>query len=188
MGPTVAGAARALARGRLVVYPTDTLLGLGALASDPAAVGRLERAKGRSSSQPVSIAVSSVEELERWADLSVESRAWVRRHLPGPYTVLVRPTARSRRAFGRSILPHHGLLGVRLPDHPVARELARREGPITATSANLHGQPPCRTTAEARRTFDGVVAVYLPAVPRPSGRPSTLVDLSGPGPVLVRRK
>jgi L-threonylcarbamoyladenylate synthase len=187
MGPTVAEAARALARGGLVVYPTDTLLGLGAAAADRSAVDRLERAKGRPSGRALSIAVSSAEEIETWGELSVESRAWARRRLPGPYTILVRPTPRARRTFGRSVLPPRGLLGVRLPDHPVARELARRSGPVTATSANLHGRPPCRTVTEARRAFGEGVTVYLPEKPKPSGHPSTLVDLSGRHPVPVRR-
>ncbi len=187
MGPTVADAVRALARGGLVVYPTDTLLGLGAAATDRAAVDRLERAKGRPSGQTLSLGVSSAEEIETWAELSFESRAWARRHLPGPYTILVRPTSRARRTFGPSVLPAGGLLGVRVPDHPVARELAQRAGPITATSANPHGRPPCRTLTEARRVFGRAVAVYLPAVPKPSGHPSALVDLSGAHPKHVRR-
>jgi L-threonylcarbamoyladenylate synthase len=187
MGSTAAAAARALARGRLVVYPTDTLLGLAARATDRAAVDRLERVKGRPAGQPISVAVSSTEELDMWADLSVESRAWARRHLPGPYTVLVRPSPRARRAFPRSIVSAGGRLGVRVPDHPVARELARRAGPITATSANRHGAPTARTTTEARRALGPEVDVYLPAVPTPSGRASTLVDLSRTRPTLVPR-
>jgi len=187
MGPTVADAARALAGGALVVYPTDTLLGLAASATDPAAVERLERAKGRPRGQGVSVTVSSTEEVDTWGDLSNESRAWARRHLPGPFTVLVRPTLRARRELAPSLLPQEGRLGLRVPDHPVARELARRAGPITATSANLHRRPACRTPAEARRAFGDRVAVYLPARPRPSGQPSSLVDLFGEHPLLLRR-
>jgi L-threonylcarbamoyladenylate synthase len=188
MGSTAADAARALARGRLVVYPTDTLLGLGAKATDRAAVDRLERVKGRPKGQLLSVAVSSTEEIDSWADLSFESRAWVRRHLPGPYTLLVRPGPHAQRAFPSSVLARGGRLGVRVPDHPLARELARRTGPITATSANRHGSPPARTSGGARREFGSEVSVYLPAVPRPSGRPSILVDLTGDHPVLVPRK
>ena len=187
MGATIDPAVRALARGELVVYPTDTLLGLGANASDRAAVERLERAKGRPKGQALFVALSSLDEVDKWGELSAESRAWVRRHLPGPYTLLVRPSARARRSFGPSILPAGGLLGVRVPDHPVARELARRAGPITSTSANLHGQPTSRTLAEARRSLGDRVAVYLPAAPKPSGRPSVLVDLSGDLPIRVAR-
>jgi L-threonylcarbamoyladenylate synthase len=188
MGSTTAEAARALARGRLVVYPTDTLLGLAAAATDRAAVDRLERVKGRPSGQAISVALSSTEEVDTWAELSCEARGWVRRHLPGPYTLLVRPSRLARRSFPRSILAPGGRLGVRVPDHPLARALARSAGPLTATSANRHGQPSARTVADARRAFGTDVAIYLPAVPRPSGLPSVLVDLTGERPVLVPRR
>jgi len=187
MAPTVAEAARAVAVGALVVYPTDTLLGLGARATDRAAVARLLAAKDRPGEQALSVAVSSYEELERLAELSPAARRFVRTHLPGPYTVLVRPSAWT----GRHLAPSVGggaTLGVRIPDHPVARELARRAGPITATSANRHGAPPARTPAEARAAFGRAVRVYLPSRPRPSGHPSQLVDLTGPAPRLVERR
>jgi L-threonylcarbamoyladenylate synthase len=187
MGPTVADAARALARGDLVVYPTDTLLGLAARATDRRAVARLLEAKGRPGTTPISVALSSPGEIDAWADLSDASRAWVRRHLPGPFTILVRPSARARRSFAATLVPSGGRLGVRVPDHPVARELARRAGPITATSANHHGAPPSRTAAAARRIFGREVAVYLAAHPAPSGVPSTLIDLTGDRPSVVRR-
>jgi L-threonylcarbamoyladenylate synthase len=187
MGARVADASRALARGGLVVYPTDTLWGLGARARDAEAVRRLQRAKGRSETQVVSVAVSSTEEIDRWADLSLEARAWVRRRLPGPYTVLVRPSRRARSSFPPSVLPPRGSLGIRVPDHPVARELARRSGPVVSTSANRHGEPPSPDLPRARRTFGAEVSVYLSGPPAPSGRPSTLVDLTRERPRPVRR-
>jgi L-threonylcarbamoyladenylate synthase len=188
MRPTVADAARALASGRLVAYPTDTLLGLGARATDPTAVRRLLAAKGRPVGQPISVAVSSVEEVERLATLSTAARRFLRTHLPGPYTLLVRPSAVARRELASAVLAGGRTLGVRVPDHPVARELARRAGPLTATSANVHDHPPCRTPAEVRRTFGPQVSVALPARPPVSGVPSTLVDLTGPRPRAVSRR
>ncbi len=187
MGPTVAAAARALASGELVVYPTDTLLGLGVRASDRAAVSRLERAKGRPSGQPISIAVSSLAELEALGTLSAMARRFVRTHLPGPYTVLVRPSPRARRTLAPRLFADGRTIGIRVPDHAVARELARRAGPLTATSANHHGAPPCRTVREARRAFGGAVRVFLAAVPAPSGAPSTLVDLTRSEVRTIRR-
>jgi L-threonylcarbamoyladenylate synthase len=188
MRPSVADAARALASGRLVAYPTDTLLGLGAQATDRAAVRRLQAAKGRPSGQPISVAVSSAEEVERLAVLSPAARRFLRTHLPGPYTVLVRPSAFARRSLAPAVFAGGRTLGLRLPDHPVARELARRAGPLTATSANRHDLPPCQTPAEVRRTFGAQVALALPARPRVSGVPSTLVDLTGPRPRAVSRR
>jgi len=188
MPPSVADAARALAAGRLVAYPTDTLIGLGARATDRAAVRRLLAAKGRPDGQPISVAVSSAEEVERLATLSPAGRRFLRVHLPGAYTILVRPSALARRSLAPALLAGSRTIGLRIPDHPVARELARRAGPITATSANRHGRPPCRTPAQVRRTFGPLIAVVLPARPRASGVPSTLVDLTGPRPRAVSRR
>lgn len=187
MASALTDAVRALRRGGLVVYPTDTLLGLGALARHRGAVAKLARAKGRAAGQPISVCVSSTEEIERYAVLSPAARQFVRRHLPGPFTILLQPSAEARRSLAPSV---GGLatIGVRVPDHPVARALARRAGPITATSANRHGAPPARSLPEARRALGGAVSVYLSAAPRGSGAPSTLVDLIGPEPrELVRR-
>ena len=181
-------AARALDAGRIVAYPTDTLLGLGVRASDAVAVERLRRAKGRPGGMPVSVAVSSTEEVESMLDLGPAARRFVRLHLPGPYTVLANPTRAGRDAVAASTLGADGRLGMRVPDHPLARELARRAGPITSTSANRHGEAPYRTIAEARRAFGREVAAYVSGGPEPSGRPSTLVDLSGPRPRTLARR
>ncbi|HLM92038.1 MAG TPA: L-threonylcarbamoyladenylate synthase [Thermoplasmata archaeon] len=187
MDAAVTAAARALRAGGLIVYPTDTLFGLGARATDRRAVAHLESTKGRTG-QPLSIAVSSFEELETWADLTPPARRWVRRHLPGPYTVLVRPSALASRTLPTTLVPPDAALAVRIPDHSAARELARRSGPIVATSANHHGQPPCRTVDEARRAFGPRVAAYVATRPRPSGRPSTFIDLRGDRPRPVARR
>jgi L-threonylcarbamoyladenylate synthase len=187
-GSAVALAAEAIAAGQLVVYPTDTLIGVAASARDAAAVARLAELKGRSPSQPISVAVSSIEEIESIAELSRGARRFVRRHLPGPYTLLVRPSATAPRSLAPPVRSNPGALGIRVPDHPIARELARRAGPITATSANRHGEPPCRSVAECRDLFGDRVAVYLEATPPPSGRPSTLIDLTGPEPRAIERR
>jgi L-threonylcarbamoyladenylate synthase len=187
MGSALADAVRALTTGRLVVYPTDTLLGLGALASDPRAMERLMETKGRPSGLPVSVTLSSPEEMEPLAVLVPAARRFVRTHLPGPYTVLAPASLLARRTLAPGVAGPSGTIGFRVPDHPLARELARRVGPLSATSANRHGAPPCRTLAEARRSFGDEVAVYLAGAPRPSGRPSVLMDVTGARPVPVAR-
>ena len=186
MGDGVGAAVRALRRGALVVYPTDTLLGLGALATHRAAVERMLAVKGRSAAQPVSVCVSSTEELERYARISPAARRFLRRHLPGPYTVLLAPSPEARRAFAPTIAGFRAV-GFRVPDHPVARELARRAGPLTATSANRHGAAPARRVVAARRALGRAVACYLAARPSCSGVPSTLVDLTGATPREISR-
>jgi L-threonylcarbamoyladenylate synthase len=180
-------AVRALRNGELVVYPTDTLLGLAARASDPAAVERLQQAKARPSNSPVSVAVSSYEEVEPLAELDGPRRAWLRRNLPGPYTALLPATASAKMSLAPGIVGADGTIGIRIPDHPLARSLADLVGPMTSTSANRHGAPPARSLAEARRVFGREVAVYLDGRPAPSGHPSELVDLTGARPRPVRR-
>ena len=188
MGPDLTPALRALAAGELVVYPTDTLLGLAGRAADPKAVARVDRAKGRRRARPISIAVSSVEEADRLVTASPSARRFLRTHLPGPYTLLLRPSAFARRHLAAQLFARGDTLGIRVPDHPVARELARAAGPLTSTSANLHGRPPCRTLREARRAFGTAVRVYLAGGPPPSGHPSTLVDLTRSVPHVIARK
>jgi L-threonylcarbamoyladenylate synthase len=187
MADRLAAAVAALQRGELVVYPTDTLLGLGARASDARAVDRLLAAKHRPAAMPISLSVSSFEELEPLVEWTPAARAQARVLLPGAVTILARASAGARRTLAAPLVSPAGTIGLRIPDHPVARELARRAGPITATSANRHGELPARTVPAARRSFGASVSVYVPALPAPSGRPSTLVDLTGPEPRVIPR-
>jgi L-threonylcarbamoyladenylate synthase len=186
MADPLAGAVRALRAGRLVVYPTDTLFGLGALAGRSDAVARLLEVKRRPSGQPISVAVSSTEELEPLVLLSESGRAWVRRSLPGPFTALVK--VRPDAPLAPELLARDGTIGIRVPDHPLARRLTQAVGPVTATSANRHGEPNPGTLVEARRVLGGEVAAYLSEGPPPSGRPSQLMDLTGTQPRPVARR
>ncbi len=181
MTPSIGRAAERLRAGGLVVYPTDTLYGIAADATDWEAVEALIRLKAAARGQPISIAVSSTEEIEPLAELGDGARSYVRTHLPGPYTLLARPSARARRELAPPIAGENPTIGIRIPDHPLARELARVIGPITATSANPHGSPSARSIAEARAHFGSAVG-YIDGPPRPSGIPSTLVDLTGRAP------
>jgi L-threonylcarbamoyladenylate synthase len=188
MDRRVATAARALLAGTLVVYPTDTLWGLGANARSASAIARLTAAKGRPGGMPISVALSSYEEIEMWADLNPSSRRWIRTHLPGPWTIVTRASARAQREFPAPVLGSGQTLGIRIPDHPVARALAQLVGPITCTSANRHGEPPSPSLARARSVFGNAVRVYLAAPPAPAGRPSTIANLTRDVPILHPRK
>ena len=186
MGLPAEVGARALLAGGLVVHPTDTLYALAARAVDRDAVTKLVRAKVRPSGRPLSVAVSSVQELERWARLGRGARRFVRDELPGPFTVLLRPSAEARRTLAAEVAGGP-TIGLRVPDHPLALELARRAGPLVATSANRSGEPPLRHLGEARRTFGPAVSAYVDGPPSPSGSPSTLVDLTEARPRMVAR-
>ena len=173
-------AVRELEAGRVVVYPTDTLYGLGARLLDGRAVELVNALKERPPGTPLSFVVSSHEEVERYAHLAPVQRAWVREMLPGRVTMLLPASAWARAHVPRSAQGPGGSVGIRIPDHPVARELARRVGPILSTSANRHGAPPARSLEEASAMFGTQVAAYLDGEPSPSGRPSTIVDCLRP--------
>jgi len=187
MADSLAAAVRAVRRGRPIFYPTDTLWGLGVRPDDREAVRRLYALKERPEGMPVSVAFSSYEEMEPFVHLSSGSRATIRRWLPGPFTFLLRASARARRKWAPGLLGESRTVGVRIPGHPFARTLLTRTGPLTTTSANRHGHPPCRTAVAARRAFGRRVGAYLTGGDPPSGRPSTLVALTGPRPHIIRR-
>lgn len=137
-------AARAIRGGELVVYPTETVYGLGADALDPEAVERVFEAKGRPRSNPLSMAVPDAETAVEYAELTDRERRFVREFLPGPVTVVVEAGSEIPEALtaGRD------RVGIRIPDHPVALALLERVAPITATSANRSGAPSVRRVAE----------------------------------------
>lgn len=174
-------AARALRSGGIVVYPTDTLYGLGAPVRDPAAVRRVFLAKHRPPDQPLSIAVAEPAAVAQVAQVTPLARRLLRL-LPGPLTLLLEKTP----AVPDVVTGGQPTVGVRVPDHPVCLDLLRRAGPLTATSANLHGRPDPTTIEEARTALGDRVDYYL-ASPSPLlGAPSTLVDCRGAEPRVLR--
>jgi L-threonylcarbamoyladenylate synthase len=187
MADPLAAAVRAVRRGRPIFYPTDTLWGLGVRPSDRPGVRRLYAMKERPEGMPVSVAFSSYEEVEPFVQFSVTARATVRRWLPGPFTFLLRASAKARREWAPAVLGESQTVGVRIPDHAVGRALLARTGPLTTTSANLHGHAPFRTVSEARRALGDRIGAYVTGGGAPSGRPSTIVALTGPRPRIVRR-
>ena len=171
-GTDLTEAAAALRRGDLVVYPTETVYGLAADALDPEAVERVFAAKGRSRENPVSMTLPDADVAADYARLSDREWAFCERFLPGPVTVLVERTDRvpDVPVAGRD------RVGVRVPDHEVARDLARRVGPITATSANRSGEPSARQVGEiAPAVRERAVVIDGGRTP---GTESTVVDVS----------
>jgi len=173
------GAVAALRRGDLVVYPTETVYGLAADALDPEAVERVFEAKGRPREKPVSMALPEAAVAADYARVSDRERAFCERFLPGPVTVLLERTDRVPDV----LVGGRDRVGVRVPDHELSRELARRVGPITATSANRSGNPSTRRASE----LDDAVrerAVVLDGGETP-GTESTVVDVAA-GEVVRR--
>jgi len=138
---TIADAAAAVREGGLVVYPTETVYGLGADALDAHAVEGVFAAKGRDREKPVSMAVPDVETAREYTRPSERELAFMRAFLPGPVTVVVE----RREAVPDVLVAGRDRVGVRVPDHEVALDLLAETGPLTATSANVSGKPSVRT-------------------------------------------
>jgi L-threonylcarbamoyladenylate synthase len=165
-------AVAALRRGDLVVYPTETVYGLAADATDPEAVERAFEAKGRSHEKPVSMALPDVGAAADYVRLSDRERAFCERFLPGPVTVLLERTDRVPNV----LVAGRDRVGIRVPDHELSRNLARRVGPITATSANRSGEPSARRVEEiAPEVRERAVVIDRGETP---GTESTVVDVS----------
>ena len=176
----VAGAAAAIRAGELAIVPTDTVYGLATSPHREEFTRRLYAAKGRSDVQPTAIVASSVAALrELLPELDPRADAL----LPGAFTLVVANPAR-RFPWLTGTTPE--AIGVRVPAVTgVARELLDRAGALVATSANLPGGPDPRALADVPRALRDAAAAELDAGPLP-GTPSTVLDLTGPEPRVLR--
>jgi L-threonylcarbamoyladenylate synthase len=159
--------------GNLVVYPTETLYGLGADPFDEAAVKRVFMAKKRPFDMPLTIAVSNVRMLEELAILDDRARRLVDKFLPGPLTLLLQK---------RSIVPDivtaaSQEVGIRMPNHPLALRLIEEYGPLVSTSANLHSHPNPYDIQIAIKDLGEKVSIYVDCGPTKFAKPSTIVQL-----------
>jgi L-threonylcarbamoyladenylate synthase len=169
----VATAAEAIRRGDLVVYPTETVYGIGADALDPEAVARVFDAKGRSRDDPVSMATHSVEAARSYTAPTDREGRFMEAFLPGPVTVVVE----RREAVPDVLTAGRDRVGVRVPDHEVALALLEATGPVTATSANVSGRQSARSVADLDDAIREAAAVVLDGGETPGGG-STVVDVS----------
>ncbi|MGI9111882.1 MAG: L-threonylcarbamoyladenylate synthase [Gaiellaceae bacterium] len=184
MSSTVEGAVEALRSGKVAIVPTDTVYGLAAEPESENAVRELSRLKRRDSAQPIALVGADLDVLlERIPELRGRAERIARALLPGPYT-LVLPNPAGR--YGRLAGSRPDTIGVRIPDLTGSgRELLERVGAIAATSANLTGGPDPRTLAEVPEELRGAAAALLDGGPLP-GTPSTVLDLSGAEPRVLR--
>jgi tRNA threonylcarbamoyl adenosine modification protein (Sua5/YciO/YrdC/YwlC family) len=176
-------AAYAVRRGDLVVLPTDTVYGIGADAFTPSAVAALLAAKGRGRDMPVPVLVGSVPVLDALVSgLPSTGRALMEAFWPGALTIVCHHT----QALAWDLGETRGTVAVRMPDHPVALDLLKETGPMAVSSANRSGLPPATTCANAHAQLGDAVSIYLDAGPSGDPVPSSIVDLSGDVPVLLR--
>jgi tRNA threonylcarbamoyl adenosine modification protein (Sua5/YciO/YrdC/YwlC family) len=178
----LAGALESLRGGLVVGLPTDTVYGIGADPMRRDSVERLFLAKQRPEIKPIPILAGSIADVRRIAVLDPAIVEEVERHWPGALTLILPKADGLPEWIGN---PQRNTVGVRVPDHPVTSALLAAAGPLAVTSANLSGQPPTSHDAGARSVFGDAVATYLPGVAG-GGLPSTVVDLTGERPVVMR--
>lgn len=172
----------ALRGGHVVAYPTDTLYGLAVDPANAAAVTRLFALKGRALDKAIPLIAGSVDQVRAWTRLTPLGERLAEAFWPGPLTLVLA----AARAIDARVLGDGGTVAIRVPDEPVARALATLAGcPITSTSANPSGQAPTAHPDEVERTLPAL-DVLLDGGSTRGGAPSTIVDATGPGPVLIR--
>jgi tRNA threonylcarbamoyl adenosine modification protein (Sua5/YciO/YrdC/YwlC family) len=174
----------AVKRGDLVVFPTDTVYGVGADAFKSWAVSAVLTAKGRDRATPSPVLVGSRGTLDGLVyTLPSAARDLAEAFWPGALTLIVEHAPSLDWDIGET----GGTVQLRMPLHPVALEVLRETGPMAVSSANKVGQPPAGTAAEARDQFGFSVSVYLEAGPAPADAlPSSIVDLTADTPRLLR--
>lgn len=179
----IAAAAGALKGGRLAVMPTDTVYGIAADAFNSAAVSALLAAKGRGRDMPVGVLVGSWHTIEGLVYTVPDgARDLIRAFWPGALSLVVTQAPSLQWDLGDA----RGTVMLRMPLHPVAIELLREVGPLAVSSANISGHPAAVDATQARGQLGDLVDVYLDAGPSAQGAASTIVDLTGAAPRILR--
>lgn len=172
---TIRRALEILRAGGLVAFPTDTVYGVGALAFDGKAVESIYTAKDRPLEKAIPILIGDMDDLDKVAisipsiTLKLASRFW-----PGPLTILVPKKPELPESISAT-----STIGVRMPDHEIARALLRAAGPMAVTSANISSQANPTTAEEVFAQLGGRIELIIDGGKTPGGMPSTLVDCTG---------
>ena len=181
---TAAIAANLIAQGQLVALPTETVYGLGANGLDEKAVARIFEVKGRPQDNPLILHIAGAEEIERYAH-GVPQAAYTlaEKFWPGPLTMILP----ARRIVPKRTTGGLDTVGLRCPDCDVTREIIRLSGvPIAAPSANISGKPSTTTAEHVLHDHDGKIPLIVDGGPCRVGVESTIVDLTGRRPRLLR--
>lgn len=186
MWPLIRRAAQILRRGGLVVFPTETVYGLGANAFNTRAARKIFNLKGRSRHKPLLILIANKKDVKRVArQIPENARILMEKFWPGPLTIVLK----KKRLIPGIVSGGTDTIAVRFSPHPVARALIRASGmPITAPSANLSGRPPHRTIQGVIKELGNKkeIALFLDGGKTPIGKPSTIIDCTKNPPQIIR--
>ncbi len=171
-----------LKSGGLVAFPTDTVYGLGVFVTDAKAIEAIYRAKDRPMEKAIPVLIGSTDDVHRVARSFPEmARKLGEAFWPGAITLIVPKILTLPEAISAT-----DTVGVRVPDHPVARSLLNAAGPMAVTSANLSGKPSPTTAQEVFSQLSGRIDLILDGGQTPGGISSTVLDCTGSKPILLR--
>ena len=176
--------ATVLNEGGLAIIPTDTVYGVGASLDHPAAIRRIYTVKSRHSDKPLPILIAREKDVSRYVErVSSEARQLVEAFWPGAMTI----TFTASENVPVECLSGGSTVGLRIPDHPAVRKLiARCGGGLAVTSANRSGEPETTSAPQAYASLSGNVEIVFDLGRLPGGQPSTVVDLTGASPRILR--
>ncbi|MBQ2961587.1 L-threonylcarbamoyladenylate synthase [Methanobrevibacter sp.] len=169
-----------MADGGVILYPTDTVYGLGANIFNNDAVERIYTIKNRDQSKPLSVLVENMESLELIADLNKSSREIIEKWLPGPFTFIL-----NKKKIVSPYVSASAKVGVRIPDYKIARLLASLF-PITTTSANLTNEDTLSNPQDILKQIGDDIDLVIDVGDLNNAKPSTVIDLSSSKPTLIR--
>jgi len=179
----IEAAVSALKSGGLVIYPTDTIYGIGCDMTNKKALDKLNRLKNRPKNKSFSFICKDLSVASRYAVLSDPAHRVMRHALPGPYTFIL-PKG---EGIPRKMTSSTHSVGIRIPDHPVTRTMADEFGsPIITTSVNVSDEEPVAAVGDLPPEFLAVVSVVIDFGPL-ENEPSTVIDFTGDSPEVVRK-
>ncbi|WNY24084.1 Threonylcarbamoyl-AMP synthase [Methanimicrococcus hongohii] len=180
----VDAAAAALKSGKIAAFPTETVYGLGASIFDENAVLKIYEAKGRAPEKPLSVLISSADEMEKIAAVVPKNaRKLAECFWPGPLTIILKKKAE----ISDKITAGKETVGLRVPAHPAALEIVRRAGPLACPSANLSDSREPKSAADVLADLDGQIDLLIDGGKTQIQKPSTIVDLTVEPPRILRK-
>lgn len=179
----ISHAAEDIAAGKLIVYPTETVYGIGADVFNQKAVKKTFMVKNRPFDMPLSVAVTDKNMVEDIAEINENAEKLIDTFLPGPLTIIIK----KKSTVSDMLTSGSDKVGIRIPDNPIALELARRCGPIVATSANLHSHKDATSVETAIDELGDNISTYLDSGESTLSKPSTIVWLNGNEVEIIRQ-
>ena len=174
-------AIKTLDKGNILIYPTDTLYGLGADATNTSAIEKINKLKKRKT--PLSIMVASLNEIEKYAVINSDIKKELKKIFPGPFTALLQS---KKTKLSYLVQNQSDKIGIRIPNHPFCLNLLNKyKKPIITTSVNTHGEKPLNNIDEIEKKFSKINIYYLNNNLDSKG--STIVDFTKKPPILIRR-